>query len=306
MTRILDVIDSPSAFCTYLETSVRAFDTKGLKDKNPDPFSTVRQWAARVAPGTPSAPSPRRSSFYGTPKSAPFANNPPFTPSPKPVSPLDLLAQGYTQFIVPLPPLRTASDFHEKRDSDALLPLPRVRPRTKSLANVEHKEGKQNRLRSSSFRKAAPHVITENMPPLPPLPSSKHASRKPKSTPQSRYGAILAPGGGAGGLPLEQEVALSQMMGGGSHAKNVQRVVERHARETGLSASKGISAKDDVFYGAKAKRSGEKDRRPVEKREMLDAGTGGVGVVYRDQRGGLWWYESLLLPRKRRLILSVL
>ena len=185
----------------------------------------VEGWAAGITPGTPAIPSPRRSSFYGTPKSARW----PITPSPKPVSPSDLLAQGYSQFIVPLPPLRTTSDFHEKEGSDAFSSVPRVRSRTKSLVA----EPKPNRLRSLSFRKPVPHGSTAEMPPLPsPPPHSKHASRKAKSTPQTRYGPILAPGGGAGAFSLEQEAAFSQMMGGGSQSKNVQRVVDQHARAT--------------------------------------------------------------------------
>lgn len=249
---------------------------------DPDQLSNIERWAASIAPGTPAVPSPLRSSFHETPKSTRW----PITPSPKPVSPSDLLALGYSQYIVPLPNLRTKSDSLKKRGSEGFTSVPRVRPRTKSFAIEEGTQVKPNRLRSFSFRNPAPHVIasTEMPPPVPPLPtSSKRAARKPKSTPQSRYGPILAPGGGAGAFSLEQEAAFAQMMGGGSQSKNVQRVVDRHAQATGLSNVRARSAKEEVFYGSK-------DRRPVEKREHGDPRVGGgVSGVYRDEHGLHWW-----------------
>ncbi|EJD00019.1 uncharacterized protein FOMMEDRAFT_142507 [Fomitiporia mediterranea MF3/22] len=289
-------------------------------------LASISAWASQIVPGSPpSAPSPRRSSFCNvSPKtsrrstiSATFLNfwdspSPqPQTPAPKPVSPADLLAHGYTSIFVHLPSLRRGSDYSDsppdsptpvRKTENAPLPLPRPqpRPRTKSLTaeNKKEKPGTATRLRSLSFKakKSKPSEVMPgfNVPPMPALPTYKSSgrptsprSKKPKSTPQSRYGAILGPGNGTGALPLAQEVALAQMLDGGSLDANVKRVTERHARATGAHSK--TSVRDEVYKGDR------KDRRPIEKRDALEREGkvgGGVTGIYRDQNGGLWWDED--------------
>ncbi|KAI5117146.1 hypothetical protein M0805_000073 [Coniferiporia weirii] len=327
-----------------------------------DSLSSIAKWAAQIAPGSPPAPSPRSSSFYGsftsrTPHrrasiSANFLNlwespsSRPHTPAPKPVSPRDLLAQGYTSFVVHLPSLDRARESEPESPSPTSKrvhpPLPlsahHPRERTKSLSHTrsrsprpaadEEKPKSLTRLRSFSLKgkKAAMHMLSSKSssvavaPPVPALPNhmsySKSSARPPsrssssraenpssrssktKSTPHTRYGALLAPGGGAGALPLAQEVALSQMLDGGSLDANVRRVTARHARDTGDKHAQR-SVRDDVYAsGGASRRAGSKrgeeskDRRPVERRESEAGKGGGVSGVYRDPRGGLWWDED--------------
>ena len=328
-------ITAPAAYIS--KTNVHVSVSVSLSES----LASISAWASQIVPGAPpSSPSPRRSSFYSlspkatsrSPKtphrrslSATFFNfrdSPlaqPQTPAPKPVSPADLLAQGYTSIFVHLPSRHRGSDYAESipesptppddKLTKAPLFLPRAqpRPRTKS-ASAEKREDKPlttsfNRLRSLSFKakkSKTSDAMGFTMPPVPPLPSHKSSahptsprsksshSKKPKSTPQSRYAAILGPGGGTGALPLSQEVALSQMLDGGSLDANVRRVTERHARAAGTH-SKPVSVRDEVYA------KGRKDRRPVERREgTAHEGKVGTGVsgIYRDPEGNLWWDED--------------
>lgn len=263
-----------------------------------DSLSSIPKWASQVAPGSPPAPSPRSSSFYGsfTPLTSRRFSSFLGTPSPKPVSPSDLLAQGYTSFVVHLPSLESPSPSGFVRKSSPAQ-TSQARQRTKSLS--EEKSKPLSRLRSLSFKtkqsnSAMPSI--KAIPPVPPLPAHGRArsssKSKVKSTPQARYGALIAPGNGAGALPLAQEIALSQMLDGGSHDANVRRVQERHTRDS-HGERKKRSAKDEVFASHGVRRGEEaKDRRPVEKREREQAREKGVGAVYKDADGRMWCDED--------------
>ncbi|KAL5531162.1 hypothetical protein ACEPAG_4038 [Sanghuangporus baumii] len=260
----------------------------------------------------------------------------PQTPAPKAVSPADLLAHGYTSIFVHLPSRHRGSDYAESIPESFSPPddkftkappfLPRAQPRscTKSVSKEKGEDkltASFNRLRSFSFKAKktkTSDAMGFTMPPVPPLPSRKPSARpnsprsksshprKPKSTPQARYAAILGPGGGTGALPLSQEVALAQMLDGGSLDANVRRVTERHARAAGTH-TKPSSVRDEVY------KKERKDRRPIEKREGIEHGGkvgAGVSGIYRDPEGNLWWDEdeSLefagLLPSSEALHLS--
>ncbi len=99
-------------------------------------------------------------------------------------------------------------------------------------------------------------------------PKSRKKSASSSSTPHARYAHLLAPAGGAGALPLAQEVQLSQMLDGGSVDANVKRVTKRHAKDTGAAVS--------------SKKSKSRE----------DAPGNGVSGVYRDGRGGMFWDED--------------
>lgn len=263
-----------------------------------DSLSSIAKWASQVAPGSPPAPTPRTSSFYGslTPLTSRRLSSFLGTPSPKPVSPGDLVAQGYTSFVVHLPSLESPSPS-AFRHRPSFGQGSRARQRTKSLS--EEKSKPLSRLRSLSVKakKVTPPMPSiKAVPPVPPLPvhgrARSSSKSKVKSTPQTRYGALLAPGNGAGALPVAQEIALSQMLDGGSLDANVRRVQDRHARDSNGERKKR-SAKDEVFAPHIARRGDDaKDRRPVEKRERAQAREKGVGTVYKDADGRMWWDED--------------
>ena len=268
----------------------------------------------------------------------------PSTPALRPVVPRDLLAQGYTSIFVHLPKFAQNSDLGSPAPDTRFplgpLPVPRPRPRpsrprTNSLAAKENNSGQQEkekptkltRFRSLSLKAKKP-APTSPPPPVPDMPpftkteinhntkvSSAPKKSKPKSTPHTRYGALLGPGNGAGALPLAQEVELMRMLDGGSKDHNVRRVAERYARDTnGVNhhSSKGHRSGESNRAHRGTDREREKDHRPVEKRENErdERVGGGVPGVYRDERGALWWDEDEaleltgLLPEERDTIVE--
>ena len=202
----------------------------------------------------------------------------------------DLLAQGYTSVIVQLPNLSPLADKIQK---EKLLTSPSGKP-LRRLRSLSFKSAKKVAVNMLSTKAQA------SIPPVPPLPTNPMnvahiASAKPKvrahkktSTPQARYAHLLAPGGGAGALPLAQEVQLAQMLDGGSLDANVRRVTARHARDTASASATATASAYD--YARSHRNASRKDRRPIETREAADILP--VGGVFRDEKGGMWWDED--------------
>ena len=94
----------------------------------------------------------------------------------------------------------------------------------------------------------------------------------------------MAPGGGAGGLPLAAEVQLSQMLDGGSLDANIKRVTARHAKDTGAVARKKDRGPDMAAGFESRDRTAHGNMTGVNRKVG-----GGVSGIYRDGKGGIYW-----------------
>ncbi|KLO05039.1 hypothetical protein SCHPADRAFT_1003083 [Schizopora paradoxa] len=225
------------------------------------------------------------------------------TPSPshlenKPTAPsvgFDLQAQGYTTVFVRLPGTPVTPHTAPLQDSSSrVIPnpslseqiangkVPSVHPvpktpttsskkaftRLRSLSFKTTKKGSMFLSQHHSSSSSSKHAMATSSSSSSSKPKQRRKSSAASSTPHARYGHLLAPAGGAGALPLAQEVQLSQMLDGGSVDANVKRVAKRHAKDTGAAVS--------------SKKSKSREDAPGD----------GVSGVYRDGRGGMFWDED--------------
>ncbi|KAH8111713.1 hypothetical protein DFH11DRAFT_1546313 [Phellopilus nigrolimitatus] len=222
-------------------------------------ISAIARWAAQIAPGSPpSVPSP-------SPRSTRF----------RAISPGDLRAQGYTSIVVHLPSRASPESpvFHFSNVASPPLPIPRVRTKShaRTKSDAEEKTTKPaplTRLRSLSLKAMRHGPSPSAAPPLPALPPSYTQHAHPRSThKKSSYAQID---------PTFPEVALAQMLDGGSFDKNVRRVTERAARGAGTYVTGGADTLSSP--------------RGLERKEE---GVGkGVAGVHRDAAGGMYWDED--------------
>ncbi|KAJ3863970.1 hypothetical protein EV359DRAFT_81883 [Lentinula novae-zelandiae] len=230
--------------------------------------------------------------------------------SPGKVSDFDLTNLGYTSIFVHLPHTpSTPSPFVLPANTDKI-PIPST-PGTPPAAPTKGLKRfrslgmlKGHRRRGKSVAPLASPSTTAAAPPIPCLPSAGSASIPP-SSPTHRIPAVTkskpvltpppstttfkkakkASAAAAPPLPptFANELLLMQFMGGGSLETHAKRVMEKQARDVAPAGhSKDMTA-------------------------STTAGTApfgvGVGAVYRDEKGMMWWdaeeaveYQPLLPP----------
>ncbi|KAF8638447.1 hypothetical protein AX17_002204 [Amanita inopinata Kibby_2008] len=221
---------------------------------------SIAAWAAHVQPGSPAPPSP----------SSPPSQRRPSLSRRSPTSPklVDLTALGYTTVFVhfpktpttPSPYLRSRHTQQQQPatvdvDSDMAGPQQQQQQRSASstLGRLRSLASLRARGRSKSINASSSKAIITN----PGAGATSKKSTTPKAREESKrakYTRVLPP------PPLANELALMQFADGGSIDAHAKRVMQAQAK---AAAGSHANARD-----------------------------AGLGVVHRDEKGGVWWDED--------------
>ncbi|KAH9479367.1 hypothetical protein JR316_0007957 [Psilocybe cubensis] len=253
-------------------------------------FSSIAAWAAHVQPGSPAPRSPHRrlsTTSARRPSLTRLARRPSITharapsgsfahiididaldtPSAASNFELDLTAHGYTSLFVRLPKTPTTPSpllraYNAQHAKPAAAPAKAPLSASFAIANIPippvpqepkrapaHSKGGMKRFRSLTILRPKAKQAPAPAQPTTPAATSSQRAASIAQRKRSKYAHVRPP------PPLANELALMQFADGGSLDANIKRVMEAQAKATaGHSAAPG-----------------------------------GVGDVYRDAQGGVWW-----------------
>ncbi|KAK6978125.1 hypothetical protein R3P38DRAFT_3376841 [Favolaschia claudopus] len=232
--------------------------------------SAIISWAAKVQPGSPPPRSPRRRPSTSSSRRPSICSRRPSisTPSPKDSLKFDLTQIGYSSVFVHFPITPSTPSPFLRQTTDAHIPVPPVPASPKAPRVLKHFRSLSALTRSRS-KSVSASVPVPPMPPMPPMPTTTLPTPNPTKKPQFPAVPVIAkrkkttdyqkniprraPAPPAP-MPLANELALMQLLGGGSIESHAKRVMAQQAK----AAGPGV----------------------------------GVGEVYRDEKGGVWWDEE--------------
>ncbi|KAK7031572.1 hypothetical protein R3P38DRAFT_3507179 [Favolaschia claudopus] len=217
--------------------------------------SAIISWAAKVQPGSPPPRSPRRRPSTSSSRRPSVCSRRPSisTPSPKDSLKFDLTQIGYSSVFVHFPVTPSTPSPFLRQNTNAPIPVP-ASPKAPRVLKHFRSLSALTRSRSKSVSASVP-VPPMPMPPVPPMPTTiPTKSTKPQFPAVPVLAKRKKPTAAPAPMPLANELALMQLLGGGSIDSHAKRVMAQQAK----AAGPGV----------------------------------GVGEVFRDGKGGVWWDEE--------------